>query len=63
MGDGSCSRKGRGPGPEMHGPAERAVLLKLNRPEDAQVAIDDLIKRPNVSSLLASQAGRLRGRV
>ena len=52
-----------GPGDAWTGLKRAEVLLKLNRPEDAQVAIDELIKRPNVSSLLASQAGRLRGRI
>jgi hypothetical protein len=32
-------------------------------PKDAQSAIDELIERQDVSSLLASQAGRLRGRI
>ena len=52
-----------GPGDAWTGLKRAEVLLKLDRPEDAQVAIDELIERPNVSSLLASQAGRLRGRI
>ena len=52
-----------GPGDAWTGLKRAEVLLKLDRPEDAQVAIDQLIDRPNVSSLLASQAGRLRGRI
>ncbi len=52
-----------GPGDAWTGLKRAEVLLRLDRPEDAQVAIDELIERPNVSSLLASQAGRLRGRI
>ena len=52
-----------GPGDAWTGLKRAEVLLRLDRPDDAQVAIDELIERPNVSSLLASQAGRLRGRI
>ena len=52
-----------GPGDAWTGLKRAEVLLRLDRPEDAQIAIDELIERPNVSSLLASQAGRLRGRI
>ena len=52
-----------GPGDAWTGLKRAEVLLRLDRPDDAQVAIDELIERPNVSSLLASQAGRLRARI
>ena len=52
-----------GPGDAWTGLKRAEVLLKLDRPKEAQSAIDELIERQDVSSLLASQAGRLRGRI
>ncbi|MDB4358467.1 tetratricopeptide repeat protein, partial [bacterium] len=52
-----------GPGDAWTGLQRAEVLLKLDRPKEAQSAIDELIERQDVSSLLASQAGRLRGRI
>ncbi len=52
-----------GPGDAWTGLKRAEILLALDRPEDAEAAIDDLIERPSVASLLAAQAGRLRGRV
>ena len=52
-----------GPGDAWTGLKRAEVLLRLDRPKEAQSAIDELIERQDVSSLLASQAGRLRGRI
>jgi len=51
------------PGDAWTGLKRAEILLELDRPEDAQAMVDSLIERPRVSSLLASQAGRLRGRI
>ena len=52
-----------GPGDAWTGLKRAEILLALGRPEDADAAIDSLVERPSVSSLLAAQAGRLRARI
>lgn len=52
-----------GPGDAWTGLKRAEILLALDQPQDADAAIDALVERPSVSSLLAAQAGRLRAQI